>query len=201
MRSSYIENNYGNVFKALVLAHKPNIVVECGVLDGYSTFNIAHALRANRIHEGILSSFVAYDLWEEYDYKHGDFGEVATMLREKGLLNHYVNLHYGDAFQVHENFMDGTVDFLHIDISNDGEVLEKIIINWWQKMAKGGIIAFEGGSLERDNIEWMKKFNKKPIVPVLEWLLDAEGLSFQVFTEFPSMTLIFKEDEKWFNVP
>lgn len=195
MRSSYIENNYGNVFKALILAQKPAIVVECGVLDGYSTINIAHALRANRIGSGICSRFVAYDLWDGYDWKHGDFENVATLLREAGLLNHYVNLHYGDAFESANNFNDYTVDFLHMDISNDGRVLEKTLQIWGPKMEQGGLIAFEGGSTKRDNIDWMVKFNKRPIVPVLEKLLyppmSAEW-SFQVFTDYPSMTLICK---------
>jgi predicted O-methyltransferase YrrM len=195
MRSSYIENNYGNVFKALILAHLPSLVVECGVLDGYSTFNIAHALRANKINKGIESTFIAYDIWENYDYKHGDFGEVSTMLRERGLLNHYVNLHYGKAFDVHMNFQDRTVDFLHMDISNDGLVLEKTMEYWGSKISQGGIIAFEGGSRERDNVDWMKKYNKKPIIPELEKMLNASPIpnwSFQVFNEFPSLTLIFK---------
>lgn len=195
MRSSYIDNNYGNVFKALILAHLPSLVIECGVLDGYSTFNIAHALRANKVNRGIESTFIAYDIWENYEYKHGDFEEVATMLRENGLLNHYVNLHYGKAFDVHSNFQDRTVDFLHMDISNDGLVLEKTIEYWGPKLSQGGIIAFEGGSVERDNIEWMQKFNKGKIQPELEKLLNANLIpewSFQIFTAFPSLTLIFK---------
>lgn len=195
MRSSYIEMNYGMVFRALILAHLPSIVVECGVLDGYSTSNIAHALRHNYITRAISSQFVAYDLWENYDYKHGDFGEVATTLREAGLLNHYVNLHYGDAFESAKNYNDKTVDFLHMDISNDGEVLENTLAIWGPKLRQGGIIAFEGGSTKRDHIEWMIKFNKKPIVPVLETLCHppiCNDWAFQVFTEYPSMTLIFK---------
>lgn len=192
MRSSYRDNNFGNVFKALILAHKPSIVVECGVLDGYSTSNIAHALRANRIGAGIESAFTAYDLWEGYDYKHGDFGEVATMLREKGLLNHYVNLHYGDAFEVNENYANRTVDFLHMDISNDGDILSKTITYWGPIISQGGIIAFEGGSVERDNIKWMKTFERRPIVSVLERLLSSNEWYFQVITEFPSLTLLFK---------
>ena len=195
MRSSYIENNYGNVFKALILAHLPSLVVECGVLDGYSTFNIAWALRHNKINRGIESTFVAYDIWENYEYNHGDFREVATMLRENGLLNHFVNLHYGKAFDVHSNFQDRSIDFLHMDISNDGSVLKKTLIYWGPKISQGGIIAFEGGSAERDNVEWMKKYDKKPIIPELEKLLDASKIpdwSFQVLNEFPSLTLLFK---------
>lgn len=193
MRSSYIEMNYGMVFRALILAHQPSMVVECGVLDGYSTSNIAHALRANRIGRGIRSNFVAYDLWEEYEYKHGRFNEVATFLREAGLLNHYVSLHYGDAFESVKNFQDLSVDFLHMDISNDGDVLTRTLHYWGPKIRQGGIIAFEGGSTKRDNIDWMIKYNKTPIVPELERLLSSEEWSFQVFTEYPSMTLLFKK--------
>lgn len=180
----------------MILAHLPSLVVECGVLDGYSTFNIAWALRHNFVNRGIQSNFIAYDLWEGYEYKHGYFDEVATMLRKNGLLNHYVNLHYGDAFQVHGNFQDRTVDFLHMDISNDGEKLYRTIDLWGPKISQGGIIAFEGGSLERDNIEWMKKFDKEPMQPVLTKIIEDDPLgkywSFQIFTEFPSLTLLFK---------
>jgi len=193
MRSSYIEMNYGMVFRALILAHKPSTVVECGVLDGYSTSNIAQALRHNRIARGIRSSFVAYDLWEGYEYKHGRFKEVATFLREAGFLNHYVSLHYGDAFDVVKNWQDLAVDFLHMDISNDGDILRRTLQYWGPKISQGGIIAFEGGSTKRDNIEWMKKYNKKPIVPVLEQLLGSEEWVFQIFTEYPSLTLLFKK--------
>lgn len=195
MRSSYEENNYGNVFKALIVAHLPSLVVECGVLDGYSTLNIAHALRHNRINRGIESTFVAYDIWENYEYKHGEFQKVCTMLRENGLLNHYVNLHYGRAFDVHMNFQDRTIDFLHMDISNDGLVLQKTIEYYGPKMSQGGIIAFEGGSADRDKIGWMKKYNKKRIMPELEKLLNPDlrsKWSFQILSDFPSMTLIFK---------
>lgn len=192
MRSSYIQNNYGNVFRALILAHLPRLVVECGVLDGYSTFNIAHALRFNKTVRNIDSSFVAYDLWEGYEYKHGDFQKVANMLHLQGLLNKYVNLHYGNAFEVNSNFQDRTVDFLHMDISNDGEVLEKTIDLWGPKISQGGIIAFEGGSIERDEIEWMKEFDKKPIHPMIANLKIFKYWGVQIFTAFPSMTLLFK---------
>ena len=127
MRSSYKENNYGMVFRSLILACEPSIVVECGVLDGYSTSNIAHALRANHS-RGIVSEFYAYDLWEEYEYKHGDLEEVKEMLTEQDLQN-YVMLNEGNAFEVAEVFDYGSVDFLHMDISNNGYKLLKTLIH------------------------------------------------------------------------
>jgi len=34
-------------------------------------------------------------------------------------------------------------------------------------MKKGGVILLEGGSLERDNTEWMVKYNKPKIRPII----------------------------------
>ena len=191
IRSSYIENDYGSILRSLILGHKPKRVIECGVLDGYSTFHIAHALRFNSF-RGIYSEFTAYDLWEQYQYNHGDFPKVCSMLLDQHLLNKYVNIHYGDAFKVCDYFDDLSVDFLHMDISNDGEVVEKTIELWGSKISHGGIIAFEGGSEERDKVKWMIKYKKKPIHPVITNIGLGKIWKAQIFTKFPSMTLMFK---------
>ena len=194
MRSSYAKNNFGGILRALILSHKPRFVIECGVLDGFSTFHIAHALKFNHEKMGCDNKFIAYDLWEEYKYKHGTFKDVAKMLRDQGnLLNRYVNLHYGDALEVYQYFADGKVDFLHMDISNDGDILRKTLDHWGSKISSGGIIAFEGGSPERDKIEWMIKHDRRPIAPeVVHASMTHPEFKAQVFTEFPSMTLFFK---------
>ena len=193
IRSSYKENNYGNVFRALILGHKPKIVVECGVLDGYSTINIAHALRFN-YSMGIESEFYAYDLWEEYEYKHGELEEVKNMLIDQDL-NDYVMLNEGDAFDIADVFNDVSVDFLHMDISNNGHKLLKTLKVWGDKISKDGMIAFEGGSEERDNVEWMIKFD---FPSIREELINNPEVSdnwhIQIFKRFPSMTLLWRKD-------
>ena len=192
IRSSYKENDYGLVFKALILAHKPKLVVECGVLDGYSTFHIASALRFNS-QRGFRSAFFAYDLWEEYEYKHGDFGEVKEMLKAQHL-DDFVNLTEGDAFEVAEVFDNEyeSVDFLHMDISNHGNKLLKTLDVWGGKISDDGIIAFEGGSEERDNVEWMVKYG---FPSIREELINNptvyENWYIQIFDPFPSLTLLF----------
>ena len=40
-----------------------------------------------------MAEFYAYDLWEEYEYKHGDFIEVEEMLISNNLED-YVNLKF-----------------------------------------------------------------------------------------------------------
>ncbi len=177
------------VFRSLILSHKPKMVVECGVLDGYSTFHIAHSLRFNHRNKGILNGFHAYDLWEDYEYKHGNFDEVHNMIISQGLRD-YVTFIKNDAFEASKFYRDGTVDFLHVDISNNGDTLVKILDVWGDKLSEDGMIAFEGGSTERDNIEWMKEFNFPSIVTALT---NLRGWDFQVLTPFPSMTLLWKK--------
>ena len=45
----------------------------------------------------------------------------------------------------------------------------------------------EGGSVERDNIEWMREFNKRPINPL------QEQFGFEILDErFPSISIMKK---------
>ena len=193
MRSSYKENSYGNVFRALILAHQPRIIVECGVLDGYSTMHIAHALRFNHSRGIPMAEFYAYDLWEEYEYKHGDLEEVENMLKSKDLLD-YVMLNEGDAFEVAEAFDPATVDFLHIDISNNGEKVAEAVRAWGDKISPTGIIAFEGGSEERDKVEWMIKYKFPSIrYELFNNPIITKKWDMQIFKTFPSMTLMWRK--------
>ena len=190
IRSSYKENNYGMVLRALVLVHKPKFVIEMGVLDGYSTFYIAHALRFNR-NRGIISQFFAFDLWEEYEYKHGNFQEVEEML-QLHRLDKFVNLSKGDAFEVVEVFDDKTIDFIHVDISNDGDKLIKILDVWGDKLTDDGVIAFEGGTKERDD-GWIKEYGFIPIRDAFKKNAVMDHWVFQVLYPFPGMTLLWKK--------
>jgi hypothetical protein len=187
--SSYEENNYGAVFRAFILGQRPKVVVECGVLDGYSLFHIAHAVRFNK-RFGVNGKVFAYDLWDDYKYKHGSYGKVQEMIRNQ-MLEDEIDLEISDAFDASNNHPNGTVDFLHMDISNNGDILLKTIEVWGDKISPNGMIAFEGGSEERDNIKWMKKYGKKPIRDIL--LNDVwDKWNIQIFKLFPSLTLLWK---------
>ena len=192
MRSSYMENNYGSVLKALVFAHKPKISVECGVLDGYSTFNIAEAIKYNSQRTGIEGEFFAFDLWDDYEYKHGSFEEVKNMLRNKGLRD-YCYLNKGNAFSVYKSFDNNSIDFIHIDISNNGEILLDILSLWGSKLSDNGIIVFEGGSIDRDNVEWMKNYMFTPINSILKSSMISNNWDYKILEPFPSMSILWKK--------
>ncbi len=190
--SSYEKNNYGSFFRALILGKQPQLVVECGVLDGYSTYYIANALRFNRKKRGIPSVFFAYDLFEDYEYRHGNIEDVEEMLHQQNL-QWDCNLLKADAFEIYNDYEDGVIDFLHFDISNDGDILLKMLDTWGKKIHDNGIIAFEGGSIERDN-GWIRKYNKKPIRPELLNNPDVyRNWDIQIFDTYPSLTLLWRK--------
>jgi len=193
MRSFYIANNYGRVFYGLIEAYRSVHCVEIGVLDGYSTLWIAKGLKFTHERFGHENHLDAYDLWEDYQYKHGDMESVQKTIDAEGLTD-FVTLHKDDAFEVHKNYDKKSVSFLHVDISNDGEILERIMELWHPKMQGGAIIAFEGGSKERDKVEWMVKYKKKPIYPVIyKNKIINKYYVYGTYKLFPSLTVMMNK--------
>lgn len=193
IRSSYAENNLGRVIYNQVISCKPSLCVEIGVLDGYSSFHIASALKFLE-EKGVLKNPIleSYDLFDDYKYNHGNMKSVKKFLTELNL-EKYFKLFKADAFTVHERYEDYSVPFLHVDISNDGNVLSRIIEKWNSKIAKDGIIVFEGGSKERDEIEWMKKYNKKSIREEIKKNKTLKSsYVWKTHNAFPSITVMKK---------
>jgi len=193
MRSSYIQNNYGAVFENTVKTFLPQRCVELGVLDGYSTLAIARGIRTASVLSNHLSHLYAYDLWDDYKYKHGSMEEVQKLLAE-ARLSEFVSLYKMDAYEVHKLYGTESVCMLHVDISNDGDVLNRIVEQWHTKLSMGGMLLFEGGSEERDKVEWMVKYNKKPIRPVIDsheilnkWYIYA------TYNAFPSLSVFIRK--------
>ena len=76
-------------------------------------------------------------------------GIVTTACKNAGV----ARATYYDWLKEDEDF-----DLLHLDISNTGNT----IVNIHNKYPNSKIL-FEGGTLERDNIEWMVKYNCRPL--------------------------------------
>lgn len=187
MKSSYSKNNFGEVIYNTVLAFPPAIAVELGVLEGFSTVAIARAL--SDLESGHLFS---YDLWENYPYNHSTMKFVQLKINEFKL-SKFVTLKKKDAYLVSEDYADDSVELLHIDISNDGDVLNRMLELWTPKIRNRGIILFEGGSEERDNVDWMIKYNKKPILPEMNKnKILNENYIYGTYQMFPSLTIMKK---------
>ena len=181
MRSSYKDNNYADFFTAFIKIHQPQLVVECGILDGYSLIAMAKGLP-----EG--GRAIGIDLFDDYEFKHGTLDAVSSAIWDEGM-SQRVDLIRADALVVADTFVDDSVDILHVDISNDGDILAKMFNKWYHKIKEGGYFIFEGGSEPRDNVEWMTKYNK-PKIGVFKLLLQQiPGLEVLTLEPFPSLTI------------
>jgi len=166
--SSYTLNNIGKTIYDIVRKLKPKKVIEFGALYGYSAICIGQALRDNG-----FGKLITYDIFEKYKYKHSDRDILLNNLKFYKLTD-IVSVEFGDFY----DFIKGGFEFdmAHIDISNTGEIIEKVIKAYPDKT-----ILFEGGSKERDNNEWMVKYKAKTINHIQKEILNDK---------YPSISLI-----------
>ena len=83
------------------------------------------------------------------------------------------------------------IDIIHIDIANNGDVYDYALKHYLPKLTDNGILLLEGGSTERDEVEWMNKYNKPKINPVLKKYENEYSIT--VIGNFPSLTIIQKK--------
>ncbi len=177
--SSYQEHDLGVLLRDLVLQYTPKIIVEFGVLHGYSTVHMAQGLR--QLGDGHL---FGYDLWEKYPYRCTTLDMTQANLRRFGVVS-FVTLAQADFFK----WLDDPepFDMLHVDISNDGDIIEHMLTKLEPQINNGAIVVFEGGSVERDRHSWMIDYNKRPIHPL------QEKFGFEILDKrFPSISLMKK---------
>ena len=179
--STYEKNNYGDLFYALIRLFKPQKVVELGTKAGYSAYHIARGLKANG--KGRLD---CYDLWEKYE-----FSSVPQAVAEKNLkeFKNTVSFNPRNAVGVDKKYK--SIDILHVDLSNKGEILEEIIPRWIDKVRQ--LIIIQGGSAQHDQLPWMTHFKK---MPVRQWLAHFArthpDMQYVTIEPFPSVTIINK---------
>jgi predicted O-methyltransferase YrrM len=157
--------------------------VELGTYAGYSAYCFALALS----HNG-FGSIDCYDLWDDYLYNHVSMAEA-----DRNLKGVPASLHKEDYKTVHSHYKQSSVDFLMVDVSNDGDVYRNVLKAWKDIISPNGIIAMEGGTEERDKWDWMVKYYKVPIANALndEWV--NENFNYTVVLPFPGVTLFTKK--------
>jgi predicted O-methyltransferase YrrM len=178
MKSSYLTNaEFGDILSSIVFTNNPKKIVEFGIFEGYSLLKFAENSNSN-------TDIEAYDIFEDFNGNHGDIDKLQTMF--KAYKN--VRINYGNFYEVVTKLADNSVDILHIDIANNGDVYEYVFQHCICKLSSNGIIILEGGSEKRDNVEWMQKYNKPKIQPVIKKYSDTYNI--MVIGSFPSLTII-----------
>ncbi len=182
MKSSYFNNdiNYGDIIKSNLFGKNPLKIVEFGILDGFSLKIFADTFPKAKIK--------AFDIFDEFN------GNAAKKEVIQEMFKDYknVSVEYGDFYKKYEDL--SSIDILHIDIANNGDVYKFVIENYLPLLSKDGIIILEGGSAERDNIEWMIKYNKPKINLYLEELNKRLDLNVIVIGKVPSITFIKRNE-------
>ena len=177
IESSYRKNDLGKTLYETVLTIAPEKIVEFGTLHGYSTVAMAQALRD--LGRGRI---IAYDLFDDYRYNHSTKKEVIKNLK-KYKLSKFATVKKLDFFKWLKK--PDFFDILHLDISNDGKIIETAASILAPFLRKGAVIIFEGGTRERDNVYWMKKYNKVPIYPL------KRKINYKVLNRnFPALSMI-----------
>ena len=185
MQSSYSNNNinYGNIFNLLVRINKPIVIVEFGLLDGYSLMHMVKA--SEKLDKKPL--IYGFDIFDKFKGNHSNKEEIV----KKFLDYNNVYIGYGDFYKKCMEIEDESISILHIDIANNGDVYEFAMDNYLRKILPGGMMILEGGSEERDNVGWMKKYNKPSIREYIKSLDLGDNLI--VMDNFPSLTIILKD--------
>jgi predicted O-methyltransferase YrrM len=171
MDSSYKGNNYSDLISSILLIYKPKKIIEFGILNGYSLDAIIRGAPRPL-------DIIAYDIFQDYEFNHAD---------RQRLENRYASMiQYGNFYNQYLQIENNSIDMFHIDVSNTGDTYQFTLDNYMSKLTPKGIILLEGGSEERDNLNWMQKYSKPKIQPVLQ---KCKYFHF-VFEPFPSLTLI-----------
>lgn len=178
MNSSYNNKvDFGDIISTITFMKNPQKIVECGILEGYSLSKFIESSSST-------TSIDAYDIFDKFNGNHA----IKDRIMEQFSPYKNVNIDEGDFYEVLKKYPDSSIDILHIDIANNGEVYEYMFENYSKKIKKNGIILMEGGSEKRDNIEWMIKYNKPKINPVLKkW---SNTYNILTIGEIPSITII-----------
>lgn len=180
LESSYVDRGYGSLFYALIRALGPRQCVEIGLFQGFSLLTAAASLRDNG-----AGAIAGYDLFDDYPYRHAQRAQLSQQVLASGL-EAWTTVHHADAATVHEHWE--SVDYLHVDVSNHGDTYRQVFAQWSTKVRQ--VILLEGGSRERDNVDWMLQYRKPAIVPAIADLRRAyPEWSISVLEPFPSLTV------------
>ena len=181
MKSSYTNNiNFGDLLSSITFLQKPQRIVEVGILEGFSLTKFVESTN-------IDTTIDAFDIFEDFNGNHAKRKQIEEKFKE--FPNVLINKE--DYYKVTTLYEKDSIDLFHIDVANNGDVYRYAFEEYMPKLTENGILILEGGSEQRDNIEWMNKYNKPKIQPVIKEYQE-KGFEITVIGEMPSLTIVKK---------
>ena len=164
-----VENGFCWEEKALKLAEviwtfHPKVAIEIGVFGGKSFLPMAAATTFIDQNRGKYTCY-GVDVWEgseaakNYPSPHKEYWSNQQLLDVvfeqctryiEGLNNEHIKLVKTTSKEFVKEFKDGEVEMLHIDGNHSEQESYDDIINWWPKLAKGGVFIL-------DDIGWVSE--------------------------------------------
>mmetsp|Transcript_29125 Transcript_29125/g.46880 ORF Transcript_29125/g.46880 Transcript_29125/m.46880 type:complete len:466 (+) Transcript_29125:3-1400(+) len=179
---------YCQVLRTLTTALKPTKIVEYGVLHGASLQIFAENTDST-------SEICGFDLFEKFQGPGG--GSRHDVVVGKFANESRVRIEVRDFYDAPRELEDESVDILHIDIGNTGDVFEYAVTHLVQKLSSRGVMVLEGGSETRDSIAWMVTNRKRRINSFLQTMMQAEpdfefdhSLLVTIVGTYPCLTVI-----------
>ena len=181
MNSSYTNSvDFGDIISTITFIQQPKKIVECGILEGYSLSKFIE-------NSSNKTSIDAYDIFDKFNGNHA----IKDKIFKQFSPYENVNINYGDFYKIFKDYSDKSIDILHIDVANNGDVFEFVFQNYINKIKDTGVILMEGGSKKRDDVEWMIKYNKPKIQPIIQKY--NKQYNIKTIGDFPSITIISKK--------
>ena len=183
MKSSYNNTNisYKEVFSTICQIYKPKTIIEFGILDGFSLKTFSENTNKDQ------TKIYAYDIFEKFNGNGANKEDILTKFSQ----NKNITIEDADFYTKYKDFEHNSIDLLHVDIANDGSTYQFVIDHYLQLVR--GVIILEGGSEERDNVLWMKKYNKVSIQDTIHNIKkENRDLIINTIGSFPSITIISK---------
>ena len=181
MISSFFDNSYGELIKGIVRSQKPLLVVEFGILFGYSTLNVIESMKCNG-----FGKLISNDMFDDFPYNHAD--EKFTRKMFTGMAN--VEIRKSDFYNLSENALEeiSQCEMLIVDIGNVRKTYEYFISEIYPKLHDGSIAILEGGSIGRDNYYKDRGYSTESINDFLKTISEKHC----IFSNFPSITVFTK---------
>ena len=178
--STFKDHGYGRFFYALARTMRLRRCVELGVHQGFS-LPVGCGARWGQWH----GEHPGLDLFEDYPHRHANYADVEKHI-SACRLDSWSEIAKVDAIPAHEHYED--LDYLHVDLSNDGDTYRSVFRHWADKVRK--VILLEGGSAERDRVEWMIRHRKSPIVPAIDEIRHTHPeWRIVILAPYPSLTV------------